>query len=540
MPVRLLLTGILAALTVAASAGAEPASPPARAAATTRPASTRPASTRPAKTADRLPGAIDPYRPGAERMRFFQAAGVDNELSDKEFRAAHGQDGSFVRAFERWEDLAVYDKNDNDTLDWFEVHAYRAELRKRVLKRFDADRDGQLTGRERDRANAALDAGHVRLANGAEPTTLPSRTKAARWLRQRALRQRRRLLAQYDRDADGRLDADERRAMLQAIRVEAETELAEMRRHQWDDDGDGVLSPDERARMEAELADRRQRAEAWRHDRELDRWDADGDGELDEAELAAMRADRAEQDRRGEETRRRWEMRLYDLDEDGRLDDEEQMLADAARTREEAYAEARGQRPSRRGRQAWRDVTRRWRLRHFDADGDGELAETEAEAARSFERDLRGIGQDLRRRSVDLDGDGEVTDDERAAAREEWRRAGWKVFARSYRYMDIDGDGQISPLERQEFGDRFREGMVRWIEDTSGRFDADRDGRLDRRERADLLAGVRRDFDDRMRDFDANRDGRLDPDETIDLLEDFVRRELGIQPNDADDRPLAD
>ena len=65
------------------------------------PAADRPKSaTRPAasgkRRVDLCDGVIDPYDPGAERMRFFRAAGVDNELDDKEFQTDHATPKGFV------------------------------------------------------------------------------------------------------------------------------------------------------------------------------------------------------------------------------------------------------------------------------------------------------------------------------------------------------------------------------------------------------------------------------------------------------------
>ncbi|MGB2822212.1 MAG: hypothetical protein WBF17_14605, partial [Phycisphaerae bacterium] len=127
-------------------------------------AARRPATAPATMPADVLKGAVDPYEPGAERGRFFRVAGVNNELDGKEFAAAQGQAGSFARKFDRWQSMLAFDKNRNGTLDWFEADAYRQDLRKRVLEAFDADKDGRLTGKERERANAALAAGRVPLA----------------------------------------------------------------------------------------------------------------------------------------------------------------------------------------------------------------------------------------------------------------------------------------------------------------------------------------------------------------------------------------
>ena len=505
---------------------------PLAAAAATAPATTRPATMPVARVPDVLTGAVDPYEPGAERGRFFRAAGVDNELDPKEFAAAQGQAGSFVRRFDRWKQMLPFDKNRNATLDWFEADAYRQALRKRILRIFDANKDGRLTGKERDRANAALAAGRVPLA-AARPGAREPGQSDREWMRQRMLRQRQVLRDRHDTNKDGRIDEAERRGLLAAVRGEAQAQLAQRRLRRWDADGDGRLSESESAAMEAALAEGRRRAEAWRHRQDLARWDADGDGQLDERETAAMEADRAQQQQRGRAWRDEWEKRQYDLDGNGRLDDDERLLADAERARREAYAredrDGPGPRDDRRAK--WQATLATWRLRHFDLDGDGEIGPEEDAAAKKFGKQLRDVGTKFRNRMADRDGDGKVSDEERAASRQEWGKARWKIFAKGFRYMDADGDGQISLEERQGFQRRMQTRAVRWVERFTGRFDANRDGRLGPDERGALIEGIHKDFDARWRRFDADKDGRLSPDEAIRMMEDFVQKELGIRPS---------
>ncbi len=494
------------------SAGRRPATAPA----------TRPA----ARPADLLKGAVDPYEPGAERGRFFRLAGVDNELDTKEFAAAQGKADSFARKFDRWQAVLTFDKNRNGTLDWFEADAYRQDLRKRVLKAFDTNKDGRLTGTERDKANAALAAGRVPLA--------AARTGGGErdWMRQRMERQRKLLHASHDTNKDGRLDDAERAAMVAAVRKDAEAQMAQSRLRRWDADGDGRLGEGESAAMGKALADQRRRAEEWRRRQELARWDEDRDGRLDDREAAAMREAQDGWRRQGQESRERWELQQYDLNDDGVLDADERALAEAERARRDAYAQAAREGPSpdadRRAR--WQAVIGRWRLRHFDADGSGDLSEDENAAVRQFDQRMRDVGRDLRTRFGDRDGDGEVSDEERAASREEWKEARWKIFAKGFRYMDADGDGQISFDERQGFQQRMQTGVIRYMEGFANRFDSNRDGRLDERERGVLIEGIHKDFTARIRRFDADRDGRLSPDEAIAMMEDFVQKEIGIRP----------
>ena len=499
-------------------------------------AATKPAA-RPPRVPDVLKGAVDPYEPAGERGRFFQAAGPDNELDTKELAAARGKANSFVRRFDRWEAMLPFDKDKNKTLDWFEADAYRQDVRKRVLQAFDANKDGRLTGSERAKANAMLAAGRVpggrsggRLRDSARQKTAAGGDRA--WLRQRMEQRRRTLYQAHDADRDGQIDEAERRAMLEAIRKEAQGQLAEQQLRRWDADGDGQLGDEERAAMDAQLAEARTRGEAWRQQRELARWDADDDGEFSEEERAAMEAEQARQRTQGEAWRREWERRQFDLDDDGRLDERERLLAEAERARREAYQ--RGEEMGGPGRgerdERMRAVVREWRVRHFDEDGDGELGEGEQAALRRFEGQMRGMGQRLRTRFADMDGDGKVTEAEQAASRDEWRRASWRMFARGFRYMDTNADGQVSPRERDDFRRRMQAGFVGYVGRLTERYDADRDGRLAPREREALVRGIEEQFERRIEKFDANRDGRLDPKEALDMMARFADEELGIRP----------
>jgi len=514
---------------------AGPARPAAPTTAATAPAPS--AARRPPARGDLLTGPLDPYQPVAERGRFFRTVGVDNELDAKEFAAARGRDGTFVRPFDRWEAMAAFDKDKNGTLDWFEADAYRQDVRRRVLKAFDEDKDGRLTGKERDKANAMLASGRLpadepggRRGPGPGPGRNGEGERTPDWMRERMLRQRQELLGRYDADRDGRLAEAERQAMLEGVRKEAEREVLESRRRQWDTDGDGRLNEAEERALRQAADEARQRTGQWDQQRDLRRWDADGDGRLDEKETAAMEAEKTRWREQGEDWRKQWEMRQYDLNDDGRLDEQEQALADAARARQEAYAEQERMRgPGPAERERWQQVVAGWRLKHFDENGDGRLSEGEESDAKEFERGLRDVGQGFRQRMTDLNGDGEVSEEERTAVRQEWQKASWKVFTRTFRYMDADGDGQISLTERRDFTGRIQTGMAQYIERQAERYDADRNGRLDPREREAVLVGVRKEFDGRLARFDANRDGRLSVDEAIEMMEAFVQ-ELGIRP----------
>jgi len=105
--------------------------------------------------------AIDPYRPTIQKSRFFQAAGTDNELTETEFNANKAKPNGFVRRFDSWRALLAFDKDRNKSIDWIEADAYRYDIRKRVLAAYDTNADGKLSGNERTKANTDLARGRV-------------------------------------------------------------------------------------------------------------------------------------------------------------------------------------------------------------------------------------------------------------------------------------------------------------------------------------------------------------------------------------------
>jgi Ca2+-binding EF-hand superfamily protein len=512
------------------------------------PQATQPAASQPAQAPDELTGAIDPYQPGPERAAFFTVAGVDNELDAKEFaaarKAAGGAEarpaGSFIRPFDDFNAMLAFDKNHNGTIDWFEAEAYRQDVRRRVLAAFDTNRDGWLTGRERSAANDMLSAGklpgnspvvaeRVRID---EPTSAPADGQNAAALaevKDRMARLRRQMFAKYDLNGDGHIDADEQKAMIDAVGKDAQAELDDLTARRFDADGDGRLDEREAAAMEKALAEREARDEKARHERDLRLFDANGDGKLDEKESAAL----AEANERRLADARQWreraDLQWFDLDGDGKLDEQEQLLADIEAVRRDVYAQAGNRADD--GRQTWQTTVAQWRLRNFDADGDGKISPDEQAEVRKFEKRLGDIGQDFQRRMGDLDGDGQVSEEEQQAMRKEWQKSSWTIFAKSFRYMDTNGDGQISLAERDDFQRRMQQGAIGYIERFSASFDADHDGHLDAKEREDLLAGMAKQLEQRTANFDADHDGRLSPTEAINMMEDFVQQDLGLHPS---------
>jgi len=116
------------------------------------------------KGADLCRYLIDPYEWIRQKQRFFQAAGPDNILTSKEFTANKAKTGGFARPFDSWTTMSKFDKDRSKSIDWIEAEAYRRDLRKRLLAAFDANSDGRLTGNERAAANKALASGRVPIA----------------------------------------------------------------------------------------------------------------------------------------------------------------------------------------------------------------------------------------------------------------------------------------------------------------------------------------------------------------------------------------
>ncbi len=91
------------------------------------------------------------------------------------------------------------------------------------------------------------------------------------------------LLKKFDKDGDGKLSEEERKAMREAHQASMEERRKEML-EKYDKDGDGQLSEEERKTMrearQAEMEKRRKEL--------LEKYDKDGDGKLSPEERAAI------------------------------------------------------------------------------------------------------------------------------------------------------------------------------------------------------------------------------------------------------------
>jgi len=394
----------------------------------------RPA-TRPA--VDHVKDLFDTYTQGRERERFFAAAGVDGNLTAKEYQAASGKKDGFVRSYDSWEAAAACDADKDGRLSWAEAEKYREGVRQSVLKLFDKNRDHKLTGPERDEANRHLSRklrapGTGRTwGGGASPR-------------------------QYDTNGDGRIDENERAAMREAGRQRAEEARRRWELQQSDADKDGTLSDQERAAMEKAQAEQRAAAEQRRKEM-LDKYDANRNGQIDGDENRAMYQDM--RDRRAKERLDRW-----DADKNGLLDEKE-----LAAEREHYRAEVRRR-------------VEQYMIRRHDKDGDGKLNEQEQAAADTERRQweqMRRQGRQLMRewqRRLDRDGDGQVSDEERRVGAERLQAE----VRRRQKEMDTDGDGRVS-----------REEGFAYLQKLTAKYDADGDGQLNADERREM---IRREF----------------------------------------------
>jgi len=351
-----------------------------------------------------LKGAIDPFITGLERALFLKAAGVDTELDHSEFGTNKKVEGGFVRSYERFSTLLLFDKNRDKKIDWFEANAYRLALRAAVLGAYDKDKNRRLTATERDEAIKALGAGKLpRIATpksgssniesdlgpGAAPPSRPSPNAKP---------------SQKNRQFTN--SPEDRRREWEQL----QSKLAE----KYDRDGNGRLN----TREEWQAA--RQEIREYYSQREIERYDKDGDGQVSDEERRAGR----ERDQQAELRRR------ADRDRDGQLDGAEQTAYD------ESLRQARD-------KQAHDEQARKNFMNRFDKDGDGDLNESERQAVGPYYQALREKVNKTAIELYDSNGDGQLNAEEKAAGMTQFNKQVMEKY-------DSDGDGELNLKERAE------------------------------------------------------------------------------------------
>ena len=98
------------------------------------------------------------------------------------------------------------------------------------------------------------------------------------------------LLKKYDKDGDGKLNDQERAAMMEE-RHDRMAKMIKAREKEFDKDGDGKLNEQEKAAMMAEMQKRHPNGP--RFQEMIKRFDKDGDGKLNDEERKAMQQEQA-------------------------------------------------------------------------------------------------------------------------------------------------------------------------------------------------------------------------------------------------------
>lgn len=374
---------------------------------------------------DHCHSAVDPYLVALEKRRFFNAIGKDNELTKDEFHTNRGPTihSPFARRFDRYSSMLAFDADGNGRIDWTEADAYRRDLRKRVLAAYDANKDGRLRGLERRQANLALEAGTIPMASPSNPDT-PS----------------------------GPLGKD-------GEQFDPDAELLA----RYDENRDGLLSE---AEIEAAMKDLRERRRAERQAR----LDANKDGTVDAAE-----------------------------------------------------------RDQGNGQATWGQQHHQWQLKLFDENGDGQLDETEAELAKDFQKQFQSLGRIFEMRVKDINGDGTISEQEESIVRKEFMVVGMRMGLRMRSYTDTNADGTVSAEEERQWNQRFAKGTFGWLGGFAASYDIDGNDRFDESERKQLLGGMESELQRRLATHDANNDGRTDPFEVEHMMVEFMQ-DVGVAP----------
>ncbi|QSQ22518.1 EF-hand domain-containing protein [Pyxidicoccus parkwayensis] len=175
--------------------------------------------------------------------------------------------------------------------------------RQEVLDKYDTDGDGTLSRAEF--AELRADLGERR--DTVRPRLAALRQRARHWAFWR-------VRWAFDEDGNGKLDAAERAALVDAMEARCER-LRDERLEKFDANGDGKLDATERqAARQAVLAKWREKHQAL-----VAEYDTNGNGVLDDGERVALRQDRVA----AAQQRRATLMATYDTNGDGVLSTEE-------------------------------------------------------------------------------------------------------------------------------------------------------------------------------------------------------------------------
>ncbi len=282
-----------------------------------------PPEKKPATSTDICIDAVDPYNPGAEKMKFFKAAGVDIELSAEECEADRTREKCFVRKFDSFKSMLPFDKDGSGTMDWFEIDDYRRDLRRRVLEGYDLNDNGMLDGDERLAASKALLTGKLvtarkqysyRKSKGKKSSEDPWASIGAAPEKSKSKSKSSSGKSKYGSKEKKASDTSSREQKRQAALVK-----------RWDRDRDGKLSEKEKAEMEEYYKKKKQQAEEYKKKKDefRKRADANGDGQLDTSERKAYY----------ELIKEYIIQRRYDRDGDGQLNEKERAELEKDRNR---------------------------------------------------------------------------------------------------------------------------------------------------------------------------------------------------------------
>ena len=94
----------------------------------------------------------------AQRSLFAALAGPVGTVGPAQWRRGLSAGGGFLRGSEAWDEAVLFDRDGDGSLSFREARGCQEARKARLLKQFDRDRDGQLTGPEYDAANEYLQA----------------------------------------------------------------------------------------------------------------------------------------------------------------------------------------------------------------------------------------------------------------------------------------------------------------------------------------------------------------------------------------------